>query len=1173
MNRRVLLVDVDPEFQDTLTKQLGRYRVIVMTEPDAERALALGQADPPDLVIIAVEEPDKGGFKTFQKFRKALQMPIILITASLSGEAFAKHRSLKTHANDYLDKRGLSNEELIGKIDNLIGLGDLQDADDIEIPVEEDIPMEIAEGDVVLDEQVDDDPHGSFEHEMATVGPNNGIGMDAFLDAETDAAFASLLGGDEEPAPAKKTARPLPGVAPIEEPVAAAATPAAPADDDVEPVEVEGDHPEEVTAIPEEVPEPSHEPVPMAVEAVAPEDSGIPEPVPHKIPDDEPAEEEGVVQKQLLDMQSVPARIDDGGMPSNVYSPVEDDANNDFGEETMHGSGLPSATTELADDNVASDVESDVASDVESDVASDVAEEEVAMASPGDVSLPAIPIDDDELVSLDDEIPVETEEPDAAPEQPTIAAAPVVADEPRRAERQTVAPVAAEPRAAEPRAGRKTNPPDLGLDDIAKRAESEQSGVYDRKGLRKIDELERQITQLKTELDRARASADTAAKGGREAQFLNLREQSLAKDKEIKQLRASSEQAAKDLAEAQEKLRQAQHAKQTLETKNSQLEERLLDDGGKVKELSAQLEATKAKASQLEADLDAKSKAAMSAETALAQAEKDLASERANRAASASEAERTLRSEREQLVIRHKGELAALRAEAEATQENALIRLREDLEATFATKLAAAVEEARRAAADEHGEAVDALTKTHNNQLVELKAAHAGELSRASAKHAELEGAIAEARSGATAAIAAARDAHDEELEALKSVHAQQIQQLQQQVEQAQHAAQAQINELKQEHAAQIEQLAGEHDAAQADAAKERERMSQQYATQLEQMKTQHASQVQQLQQQLDQTQRDSAAKIAQLEQQHAAQVQQLQQHAAQLEQQHASQVQLLQQQLEQLQREHASTVEQLQQQHAAAIDAMQDEHAEQHERNAEAHGQALSQLKAQLEAQLLEQQHKYEAQLRDAHETAQREISEVRGAAAAAKKAAEEAAARHQAEREDLQQAHASAIGELEAKHERAIAVINGEALKAKAIAETERAKERDALKAEHERAIAELTNEKNELQKGLSGARDALKRTEGELASAVQTIADRNADLRAHQTAIADRDQRITELRGEIESLEAENANYQDQVLRAYQKIKSDEAMVARARKAMAIALTVLDDQGVPTDKPPTS
>ncbi len=112
----------------------------------------------------------------------------------------------------------------------------------------------------------------------------------------------------------------------------------------------------------------------------------------------------------------------------------------------------------------------------------------------------------------------------------------------------------------------------------------------------------------------------------------------------------------------------------------------------------------------------------------------------------------------------------------------------------------------------------------------------------------------------------------------------------------------------------------------------------------------------------------------------------------------------------------------------------------------------------------------------------------------------------------------------------------------------------------------IDELTTERDELRKGLGTARDNLKRSEGELASAVQTIADRNAELRAHSTAIAERDQRISELRGELAGLEQENASYQEQVLRAYQKIKTDEAMVARARKAMAIALTVLDDQGNP-------
>ena len=70
MNRRVLVIDADAAFRDTLTKQLARYRVVVVTEPDAERALAAGAADPPALIIIAVEEPEKAGYRAFQKCKK-----------------------------------------------------------------------------------------------------------------------------------------------------------------------------------------------------------------------------------------------------------------------------------------------------------------------------------------------------------------------------------------------------------------------------------------------------------------------------------------------------------------------------------------------------------------------------------------------------------------------------------------------------------------------------------------------------------------------------------------------------------------------------------------------------------------------------------------------------------------------------------------------------------------------------------------------------------------------------------------------------------------------------------------------------------------------------------------------------------------------------------------------
>src|SRR5689334_25002752 len=112
MSRRILLIDADTEFRDTLTKHVGRYRVAVNTEANADRALALTASDPPDLLIIAVEEPDKAGFKTFQKARKQVpaKLPIVLITKSMSADSFAKHRGLKVHADEYIDKRGLTTD-------------------------------------------------------------------------------------------------------------------------------------------------------------------------------------------------------------------------------------------------------------------------------------------------------------------------------------------------------------------------------------------------------------------------------------------------------------------------------------------------------------------------------------------------------------------------------------------------------------------------------------------------------------------------------------------------------------------------------------------------------------------------------------------------------------------------------------------------------------------------------------------------------------------------------------------------------------------------------------------------------------------------------------------------------------------------------------------------------
>ncbi|MCA9679665.1 MAG: response regulator, partial [Myxococcales bacterium] len=116
---------------------------------------------------------------------------------------------------------------------------------------------------------------------------------------------------------------------------------------------------------------------------------------------------------------------------------------------------------------------------------------------------------------------------------------------------------------------------------------------------------------------------------------------------------------------------------------------------------------------------------------------------------------------------------------------------------------------------------------------------------------------------------------------------------------------------------------------------------------------------------------------------------------------------------------------------------------------------------------------------------------------------------------------------------------------------------------RALHAAEAAELRTEKDQLEQALSGNRALTSRLEGELTSARDTVTAREHDLATLGKAIEERDARIATLKGELEELEGQNAAYQDQVLKAYQRIKSDEATVTRAKKAMAIALTLLDEE----------
>jgi hypothetical protein len=1063
MTRRVLLIDADATFRDTLTHQLARYGVAVVTEPDGDNAIGAATADPPVAVVIAIEDADKTtGFRTFQKCKKSLAgVPIVLVTSSVAPEELAKHKKLKSHADEYLDKRTLTTDDMIAKLDHLIGLGEVQE-DALDIPVEDDIPMELADGDVVLDETVGEEQEAAsqeFVHEALTIGPSKGVPIDRVVEAETDAAFDALLGDDE--------------------PVARSAEPA-----------------------PAHEPEPP--PAPELAEAI--EASAVPEPVPD--PSDDEAELAAVVPVEDPDSAAVPEPVPDPGS-----DPLEEEE--------------PSGTLLVPDDDL-------------------------------------VPMEDEPAVETPDALELAPEP--AAPEPEPVASAPKPAEPVRPSKLEEALPPL-EPPPVQSRRITGTHPPiDLGLDVVAQDADREQSGAYDRRSLRKIHDLEREISQLKQDLDRSRAAADAAAKGaGREAQFLKLREQLDARDREAKQAKDTIGTRDGEIADVRKRLEQLAHAKAQLETKNKDLEQRIFDSGDRTKEIEADAQAAAAQVAALKAELEASQHELEASQHELEGSQRALAD--ATEASRRAVADATHTSQRAVAEATQAGQRALAdaseanrRAVASATDagEQALAdavaasqqalkaadeRHREDvaklhaeLDAANARAREQALDELNRSKGKELETALADSDRKHGKEIVRLKAELAKELSQLSE---ELGGEIHQLKQileAKESELQAARKTHVDALETANADHARRLAAAAAEHEQELAAAAA-------THQSELEAVAEEHTEA-------RGREAETQARAVAQLKLEH-----------DQATAASDIKLATARREREQMIAQHEEHKALLHDQH---------------RDELAQLKEAHEQQLAAVERERARIEGEAKHAANSHRAAIADARRQ-----------HEAALAEAQELAQREAAELRAEIATTKQGAEEQAERHASEREalthdrerevaelgakhertvaELGAKHERTVAELATKHERALAVANGDFIKQKALADADHAQALAASKAETEKVTAELTAENTELQRGLSSTRESLKRTETELAAALQTVAQRNAELRQHAAGILERDQRIAELRKEIEALEQENTGYQDQVLRAYQKIKNDEAMVAKARKAMAIALTVLDDEPV--------
>jgi CheY-like chemotaxis protein len=249
-----------------------------------------------------------------------------------------------------------------------------------------------------------------------------------------------------------------------------------------------------------------------------------------------------------------------------------------------------------------------------------------------------------------------------------------------------------------------------------------------------------------------------------------------------------------------------------------------------------------------------------------------------------------------------------------------------------------------------------------------------------------------------------------------------------------------------------------------------------------------------------------------------------------------------------------AAELEAQQRRAADELAALEDRHDVELTRMRREQEKAIASVKEESSAQLVAERQAHEAALEAKERDHKNEIQALRrrledelaGAEARRQRELEEAAARQSAELTAADERRRAELQARDEEHHNAVAEMDRRHLDEKTEMSERHRAELDQTSARAARAEGELAARAQEL--GEVSRR--VVRVEGEL----DTM---RADLR-------DREVKLTQARDRISELETKLADFEDQILRAYQKLRNDDKIVDKAKRAVAVALTLLDDRG---------
>jgi len=111
---KVLLVDDEPEFLETLVKRLRKRKLEVFSASNGKEALDLLKATPLDVVVLDVRMPDMDGIQTLREIKKIRPgVEVIMLTGHANVEVAIQ--GMELGAFDYLMKP-MDIDELLYKL-------------------------------------------------------------------------------------------------------------------------------------------------------------------------------------------------------------------------------------------------------------------------------------------------------------------------------------------------------------------------------------------------------------------------------------------------------------------------------------------------------------------------------------------------------------------------------------------------------------------------------------------------------------------------------------------------------------------------------------------------------------------------------------------------------------------------------------------------------------------------------------------------------------------------------------------------------------------------------------------------------------------------------------------------------------------------------------------------